>query len=89
MAADAELRICGTKLQSLKELRKGTEDYSTVGKLTCQLLQKHNSMLTFHLLQQNTRVLISPQTDQEEDKPMFLSEWREFPSASCHAGKET
>jgi len=32
-------------------------------------------------------VLISPQPDQEGNKLMFLSEWREFPSASCLAGK--
>jgi hypothetical protein len=33
-------------------------------------------------------VLISPLPDQEENKLMFLSEWREFPSTPCLAGKE-
>jgi len=33
-----------------------------------------------------TGVLISPQPDQEGNKLMFLSEWREFPSAPCLAG---
>jgi len=33
-------------------------------------------------------VLISPYTDQEENKLMFLSEWREFPSAPCFARKK-
>jgi hypothetical protein len=36
----------------------------------------------------NTGVLISPQPDQEENKLMFLSEWREFPSAPFLAGKK-
>ena len=31
----------------------------------------------------NTGVMISPQPDQEGNKLMFLSEWRQFPSASC------
>jgi len=35
----------------------------------------------------HTGVLIRPQTDQEENKLMFLSEWREFPSAPCLAEK--
>jgi len=34
-------------------------------------------------------VLISPKPDQEGNKLMFLSEWREFPSAPCLAGKQT
>jgi len=34
------------------------------------------------------RVLISPQTDQEGNKLMYLSEWREFPSAPCFGGKK-
>ena len=34
-------------------------------------------------------VLISSEPDQEGNKLMFLSEWREFPSAPCLAGKET
>jgi len=38
--------------------------------------------------QRNTGVLISPQPDQEGNRLMFLSEWREFPSASCLAGKK-
>ena len=33
-------------------------------------------------------LLISPQPDQEGNKLMFLSEWREFPSAPCLAGKK-
>jgi len=32
--------------------------------------------------------LISPYPDQEGNKLMFLSEWREFPSAPCLAGKK-
>ena len=32
-----------------------------------------------------TEVLISPYPDQEGNKLMFLSEWREFPSAPCLA----
>ena len=35
----------------------------------------------------STGVLISPQPDQEGNKLIFLSEWREFTSASCLAGK--
>jgi len=35
-----------------------------------------------------TGVLISPYPDQEGTKLMFLSEWREFPWAPCHAGKK-
>jgi len=35
-----------------------------------------------------TGVVISPLPDQEGNKLMFLSEWREFPSAPF-AGKET
>jgi hypothetical protein len=33
-----------------------------------------------------TGVLTSPYPDQEGIKLMFLSEWREFPSAPCLAG---
>ena len=33
-------------------------------------------------------MLISPYPDQEVNKLMFLSEWREFPSAPCLAGKK-
>ena len=33
----------------------------------------------------NTGVLISPYPVQEGNKQMFLSEWREFPSAPCLA----
>jgi len=36
----------------------------------------------------STEVLISPYPDQEGNKLMFLSEWREFPSAPCLAGKK-
>jgi len=32
-------------------------------------------------------VLISPYPDQEQNKLIFLSEWRKFPSASCLAEK--
>ena len=32
-------------------------------------------------------MLISPETDQEGKKLMFLPELREFPSAPCLAGK--
>ena len=35
-----------------------------------------------------TGVLISPRPNQEGNKLMFLSEWREFPSAPCLAGKQ-
>jgi len=34
------------------------------------------------------RVLISPLPDQEGNKLMFLSEWREFSLAPCLAGKK-
>ena len=33
-------------------------------------------------------MLIGPWPDQEGNKLMFLSEWREFPSAPCLAGKK-
>jgi len=33
-----------------------------------------------------TGVLINPLPDQEGNKVMFLSEWREFPTATCLAG---
>jgi len=36
-----------------------------------------------------TGVLISPYSDQEGNKQMFPSAWREFPSAPCLAGKTT
>ena len=36
----------------------------------------------------STGVLISPWPDQEGNKLMFLSEWREFPSAPCLARKK-
>jgi len=36
-----------------------------------------------------TGVLLSPQPNKEGNKLMFLSEWREFPSTPCLAGKET
>ena len=39
---------------------------------------------TVHL----TGVLIRPYPDQEGNKLMFLSEWREFPPAPCLAGKK-
>ena len=35
-----------------------------------------------------TGVLISPYPDQEGNKLMFLSEWREFPSVPCIAEKK-
>jgi len=35
-----------------------------------------------------TGVLINPLPDQEGNKLMFLSEWREFLSALCLAGKK-
>jgi hypothetical protein len=35
-----------------------------------------------------TGALISPQPDEERNKLMFLSEWREFPSALCLAGNK-
>ena len=35
-----------------------------------------------------TGVLISPQPEQEGNNLMFLSEWREFRSAPCLAGKK-
>ena len=35
-----------------------------------------------------TGLLISPYPDQEGNKLMFLSEWREFPPAPCLAGKK-
>jgi len=34
-----------------------------------------------------TRLLISPKPDREGTKLMFLSEWCEFPSVPCLAGK--
>jgi len=37
----------------------------------------------------STGVLVSPQSDQDGNKLMFLSERREFPSAPCLAGKTT
>jgi len=33
-------------------------------------------------------MLKGPWPDQEGNKLIFLSEWREFPSAPCRAGKE-
>ena len=36
----------------------------------------------------DTGVLISPYPDQERNKLMFLSEWREIPSAPCLAQKK-
>jgi len=35
-----------------------------------------------------TGVLVSPYPNQEGNKLMFLSEWREYPSAPCLAGKK-
>ena len=39
-------------------------------------------------LSSSTGVLINPQPDQEGKHLMVLSEWREFPSAPCLAGKK-
>jgi len=39
-------------------------------------------------MQVYTGVLIRPYPYEEGNKLMFLSEWREFPSAPCLAGKE-
>ena len=36
-----------------------------------------------------TGMLISPEPHQEGNKLIFLSEWREFPSAPCLAGRTT
>ena len=38
--------------------------------------------------ERGTVVLISPWPDQEGNNLMFLSEWREFPSSLCLAGKK-
>ena len=47
------------------------------------------SMNTYYNMRGNIQwVLISPYPDQEGNKLMFLSEWREFPSAPCLAGKK-
>jgi len=35
-----------------------------------------------------TGILTSPQPDQEGNKLIILSEWREFPSAPCFAEKK-
>ena len=43
---------------------------------------------TFVTLWADTGVLISPYPDQEGNKVMFLSEWSEFLSAPCLAGKK-
>ena len=39
-------------------------------------------------VRKGTGALISPYPDQEGNKLMFLSEWREFPSAPCLARKK-
>jgi len=44
-------------------------------------------MYIFNILYAFTGVLISHWHDQEGNKLIFLSEWREFPSASCPARK--
>jgi len=44
--------------------------------------------LTDRTIFRSTGVLISPKPDQEGNKLMFLSEFREFPSAPCLAGKK-
>jgi len=46
----------------------------------------HETALLYSLL--CTGVLIRPWPHQEGDKLMFLSEWREFPSAPCLAEKK-
>jgi len=48
------------------------------------LFQEWKSAILYY-----TRVLISPYPDHEGNKLMFVSEWREFPSAPCRARKET
>jgi len=52
-------------------------------------LSAREHFIKFSLRQQlqNTGVLISPWPEQEGNKLMFLSEWCEFPSPPCLAGK--
>jgi len=44
-------------------------------------------LCTLRLILLVAGVLINPWPDKEGNKPMFLSEWCEFPSAPCLAGK--
>jgi len=46
------------------------------------------AFVVLYALVQRTRMLISPLSDQEGNKLMFLSEWREFPSAPFLAKKK-
>ena len=52
-----------------------------------QSVEEDNSLLVTGLKMALTGVLISLYPDQEGNKLMFLSEWREFPSAPFVAGK--
>jgi len=45
-------------------------------------------LLIFCVLLLTTVLLISPWLDLEGNKLIFLSEWREIPSAPCLAGKK-
>jgi len=47
--------------------------------------ERHTKFNTLTLYTLYTGLLISPQPDQEGNKLMFLSEWREIPLAPCLA----
>ena len=55
-----------------------------------QWLRESASLLRFYLPYLScTGVLISPLPDQDGNKLMFLSEWREFPGRLALQGKKT
>ena len=67
-----------------ENLRPCSQTPKQIIALTCEC-----SILKQVLLSLNcTGVLVSPYPDQEGNKLMFLSEWREFTSAPCLAGKK-
>ena len=60
--------------------------YIVVGLNTFHVVRE--TVLTVLMLYCFTGVLIGPWPDQERNKLLFLSEWREFPSAPCLAEKK-
>ena len=79
-----KMREASLEKMEVQSLRKRvTILLSVCGMLLLEINRKHASSKRI------TGVLISPYPDQEGNKLIFLSEWREFPSTPCLAGKET
>jgi len=71
-------------------MKVGKNSPKYIFKLLVALILKDQILRIFTnmLCKNNTVVLISPQPDQEGNKLVFLSEWREFPWVPCLAKKK-